>query len=264
MNREFIRGPMRTGLVWVSGACLAMLLIVLAPGAGLSLAPVSHGDEQAAGLVSSTTDYALNWAGYVATGSDGSVTSVAGTWVVPTITCSSSQTDLSVWVGIDGFNTKDLIQAGTGAACNGGSASYDAWWEVLPAPETIISSITVHPGDTVTASVTYSTSTEKFTMTIADGSHSFSKTKKVSPAARDAAVCIVERPEVGGSLSSLAKFKTATFSSCTATISGATHGIGGFPGVKVDMVNTADTKIIASTSALKTESSFTVTWKGYT
>ena len=53
-----------------------------------------------------------NWAGYVATGS--SITSVTGSWTVPsagTVPPGLSAT----WVGIGGYKTSDLIQAGTPA-----------------------------------------------------------------------------------------------------------------------------------------------------
>lgn len=254
-----------TGLILLG--IVIMVTASLTPGVGAAVASVSEvsshlGDSPFA----STTVGALNWAGYAGLGSaNGTVTAVSGTWVQPAVTCLKSGSQyLATWVGIDGFNSDDLVQTGTGAQCSGGSASYNAWWEVLPAPETPISSITVHAGDTISASVTYSTSTHKFTMTITDGTHSFSKTKAVPSTARNSAECIVERPEVSGSLARLAKFKTDTFSSCTATISGTTGGIGLSPSVyRINMYNNAGTKIIALTSGLTSEKSFTVTWKGY-
>ena len=60
----------------------------------------------------------------------------------------------SQWVGIEGFNNSSLIQTGTEADYDNGSAHYGAWWEILPAAETVIPSITVHPGDHMSASIT--------------------------------------------------------------------------------------------------------------
>jgi hypothetical protein len=265
-RKEGFRRLMRTSTTWIGVAVFAMILSAISPGVGLAIAamPVTAGHVDAAPSAS-TLGYSYNWAGYAAGGANGTVTQVVGTWVQPTLNCASPKTTyLATWVGIDGFNTSDLVQTGTGGACSGGSASYNAWWEVLPASETIIGSIPVHAGDTITASVTYSTTSKKFTMAIADGTHSFSKTEKVSHTVRNAAECIVERPEVGRSLSNLAKFTSDQFSSCTATISGVTGGVGTFGSVfEIDMVNNHDTKIIGKTSAVTGGKTFHVTWKGY-
>ena len=41
----------------------------------------------------------------------------------------------------------------TGACHPSASFWVEAWWEVLPAPETIVHSVQVHPGDSVTVSI---------------------------------------------------------------------------------------------------------------
>jgi Peptidase A4 family len=260
--REF----MRPGPFWLIVAVLAMVGSALSPGLGAAVATVSPtmGHPVSASAAVTRTG-AYNWAGYVAGGASGTVTQVSGTWVQPVVNCTKpGPSYLATWVGIDGFNTSDLVQTGTGAACSGGSASYNAWWEVLPASERVISSIPVHAGDKIQAYVSYSASSKKFTMTIADGTHSFSKTETVSSTMRNAAECIVERPEVGRSLSNLAKFKTDRFSSCTATIAGVTGGIGTFSSVfEIEMVNNNDTKVIGAPSGLTGGKTFHVTWKGY-
>jgi hypothetical protein len=243
----------------VLAATLAGFGSILATHANAAVVPVASSLPTAASRSNS-----YNWAGYAGTGPDHTVTRVSGNWVAPSVTCAKSPTYLAIWVGIDGFSTTDLVQTGTGTACTGGVASYYAWWEVLPAPETVISSIPVHPGDKITASVTYSGSTHKFTMSITDGTHSFSKTEAVSSTPRNSAECIVERPLVGGSFSSLAKFVTATFSSCTATIKAISSGIGSSPSVyEIFMYNNAGTKVIAYPSSLTSGKAFHVTWKGY-
>lgn len=103
-----------------------------------------------------------NWSGYEVL--DGAVTSVHGTFTVPTLkddeTC---QTYEAQWVGIDGGATSDhnLIQAGVletpynnNGTCEAPSYYYIyPWWEILPATETYIGSLTVKPGDTVSVSI---------------------------------------------------------------------------------------------------------------
>ena len=100
-----------------------------------------------------------NWAGYVAVPrhARGKLTSVSGTWVVPTATCSAGHEAYSaVWVGLGGYHehAEGLEQLGTEQDCNDkGLASYAAWFEILPASPHAIH-INVHPGDTVSASTT--------------------------------------------------------------------------------------------------------------
>jgi hypothetical protein len=100
-----------------------------------------------------TDDLTTNWAGLVETGSS-SYTSVSASWTVPTVQPSENLKVSATWIGIDGFNNQHLIQTGTEQDTSGGVTSYDAWWEILPAPETPITTITVSAGDVMSASIT--------------------------------------------------------------------------------------------------------------
>jgi hypothetical protein len=148
-----------------------------------------------------------NWSGYAITGSV--YHSVTAKWVVPSVAVSSKATYSSDWVGIDGFNNSHLIQTGTESDYYNGSAHYDAWWEIIPAAETVIPSITVNPGDTITASIVKGSSSS-WTITITDGSHNFTTTKTYrGPHA--SAEWIEEAPSVGGQVAPLANYGHATF-----------------------------------------------------
>lgn len=247
-----------------------MVLASALPAAGAALASVSTpshilgADASDRGTVTSS-----NWAGYAAENTAGSVTHTvamsAGVWTQTTINCAAGKTtDVSTWVGIDGYSTTTVEQTGSSGDCSHGAASYYAWYELYPAGSVTISSFVVHAGDKLSAWVNYSSSTSKFTMTIMDGSQKFSHSGAASSAKRASAECIVERDTVGSSLNKLSKFTTDSFSSCTATINGATGGIGTFAQVnKINMTgNTGN--VIALTSALTSNSSFKDTWKGYT
>jgi len=84
--------------------------------------------------------------------------SVSGDWTVPTATQHTAGKDefSSTWIGIGGgcvdsgcvATDSTLIQTGTeqDVAANG-SASYSAWWEVIPGPGLTISNFSVSPGD---------------------------------------------------------------------------------------------------------------------
>jgi len=147
-----------------------------------------------------------NWSGYAKTG--GPFTAATGKWTVPSVTATRKASYSSSWVGIDGFNNNNLIQTGTESDWYQGSAHYYAWWEILPAAETVIPSITVHPGDVITASITQQ-SNGQFKITISDGSQSFNTTQSYS-GPLTSVEWIQEAPTVGGRIATLAHYKSPT------------------------------------------------------
>lgn len=210
----------------------------------------------------------LNWAGYAVTGGTGSVSQVSGSWVEPAVSCTRATTYAAFWDGIDGYNSNTVEQGGTLAECVHGHASYYAWYEFYPAASVEISSITVHPGDTIAVTVSFSSSTSLFSITVTDGSQSYTQSGSVSGAARSSAECIAERPTVGGRLASLADFGSAKFGhdltasiGCAATVNGATSNFGGFSSVvAINMINKSG-RTLASTGTLSSDgSSFVETW----
>jgi hypothetical protein len=92
-----------------------------------------------------------NWSGYIVTG--GPFTAAAGTFNVPNVTAGTSDTDTSQWVGIDGVDNSNLIQAGVDESVQGGSVTDFAWWEILPAPATVIPTLVINPNDHVTVAI---------------------------------------------------------------------------------------------------------------
>jgi hypothetical protein len=92
-----------------------------------------------------------NWSGYAAT--RGTFTSVAGRWIVPTVALDSPFGADAAWVGIGGFRSRDLIQAGTQQSVSGsGTVTYQAWVEMLPDFSRPVP-LTVLPGDSVGVSI---------------------------------------------------------------------------------------------------------------
>ena len=69
------------------------------------------------------------WAGYLEQSST-AFTAAYGTLTVPTVTADSSNS-VSPWVGIDGYGTNSLIQAGVSAISGNNTTSYHVWWETL-------------------------------------------------------------------------------------------------------------------------------------
>jgi hypothetical protein len=178
-----------------------------------------------------------NWSGYVATTPNDSVTYVTGTWTVPTVTATSGNTDSFAWVGIDGYGGGTVEQVGTAQGTHNGVPYYYAWWEMWSKiggqPEQTISTMTVSPGDSITASVTYQTSgtyAGDYLLSINDTSHSNdSFSKYANPQQyqdplpdRSSAEWIMETPSSGGTYATLPEFSPVTFTNCYATISEAT------------------------------------------
>lgn len=154
-----------------------------------------------------------NWSGYSETGT---YTSATARWVVPAVSPSRGSSYSSSWVGIDGFNNSDLIQTGTEQDWYNGAPLYRAWWEILPAAETVITSITVHPGDVFTASITKGANSV-WTISINDTTtgQSFS-TQQTYTGPGTSVEWIEEAPSIGGHTATLANYGQATFDPGTA------------------------------------------------
>jgi len=220
-----------TGLIGASA--IAGLMIVL-PAQGAASVTASSGLFHQVRLPASTSPRissnqrardagwtSSNWSGYAKTGTYSSATAQ---WVVPSVAPAKGSTYSSNWVGIDGFNNSNLIQTGTESDYYNGSAHYDAWWEILPAAETVIPSITVRPGDVMTASITKG-SGSTWTITIKDTSNGQSFTTQQTYSGPGSSVeWIEEAPSIGGRVATLAHYSSpATFDPGTAN--------GGNPGL---------------------------------
>lgn len=91
--------------------------------------------------------------------------SIAGDWTVPTAGphARGQAASSATWLGIGGgcvdagctaTDPSGLIQTGTEQDVDaGGKASYSAWWELVPVPSTTITTMTIHPGDQMHASI---------------------------------------------------------------------------------------------------------------
>lgn len=148
---------------------LPVLLAVLVAAAAAA------GAARAATGSTITPEVSSNWSGYAAIPSDESVptsfSDVTGTWVQPKATCTVGRPSSSAfWVGIGGYDiaSSSLQQLGTGIDCNGNTttASYYAWWELVPASAQPIKTLKIFAGDTITAAVLVSG--QKITFSLRD------------------------------------------------------------------------------------------------
>jgi hypothetical protein len=164
-----------------------------------------------------------NWSGYAVSGGTGAYHAITGAWTVTAVAKSRRATYSSSWIGIDGYNNSNLIQTGTEADYYNGSAHYDAWWEILPAAETVIPSISVRPGDHMTADI-HLLSGNSWSITIQDTTtgQSFT-TNQTYSGPGTSAEWIEEAPQVGGRVAALANFGEVTFD--PGTVNGGNPGL---------------------------------------
>jgi hypothetical protein len=195
------------------GLAAAGLVVSMAAWAGPTATPAAavivHTPRIAALAAGANASWASsNWSGYAKTGT---YRSASANWVVPAVTRTNRPTYSSTWVGIDGFNNSNLIQTGTEQDWFNGSAHYAAWWEILPAAETVIPSITVHPGDHFSASVAQVSGTT-WRISIADTTTGASfTTTRTYTGPGTSAEWIQEAPTVNGRIARLAHYGQTTF-----------------------------------------------------
>ena len=169
---------------------------------------------------------ASNWSGYAITGS--TYTDITGKWVVPSVQASRRNTYSSSWIGIDGFNNSDLIQTGTEQDYVNGRAQYDAWWEILPAAETVITNMAVYPGDNMSAHI-HDNGNGTWTITLQDVTRgeTFTTTQSYSGPGTSAE-WIQEAPQVNGTIAPLANYGETTFD--PGTVNGGNPGLSSSDG----------------------------------
>jgi hypothetical protein len=186
------------------------------------------------------TNQSSNWFGY----NQGTLeqggklfTSIGGEWVVPTAKqhTAGQAEDSASWIGIGGgcvdanctASDNTLIQTGTEQdVASNGSTSYDAWFELIPAPELVVTNVAIHPGDTVKATISSSVP-EVWTITLTDltDGQGFTETLPYS-SSMDTAEWIEETPlEIGtnAGLAALPDLGTVNFD--LSTTNGAPAGL---------------------------------------
>jgi Peptidase A4 family len=184
----------------------------------------------AASASAATAATSNNWSGYVASGK--TFSSVAGSWVQPTVTCNGGSTYSAYWVGLGGTSGQGgaLEQTGTQADCSSdGQPHYFAWYELVPAGPVNLD-LSVNPGDRMSARV--SVNGTAVTLSLTDDTTGAAVTKNVQMSNPDtsSADWIAEAPSAcdqsgGCSQLPLADFGTVSFTNATATAGGHTGPI---------------------------------------
>jgi opacity protein-like surface antigen len=159
-----------------SGLTTAIILVAMLTGASAAAAKThaarTHTQRGLGVLIPKTkgerlpthggTADSLNWSGYAVTPSSSNITAVSSTFTVPSAGLVPPGF-AATWTGIGGYNTSDLIQAGTAEQSAPSNPllgdQYYAWYELLPASETQLTNCTgdpnctVTPGDNITVNI---------------------------------------------------------------------------------------------------------------
>lgn len=198
----------------------------------------------------------MNWSGYAVV--DGanpfqSGTTVYGEWVVPVAqqaagTCTGAWSYSSQWVGIDGFTSSDVLQAGieVDALCSRGSttAFYSAWYEWYPDVETRITNLPIAPGNIIGVEVWNSGPSQGNAYIVNYTTQQSVSLAFNAPAGTrligDSVEWIVERPEVNGSFAALTHYVAEPFNFCHAAAGAGTYTPGLSPSgtaYSIDMID---------------------------
>jgi hypothetical protein len=231
----------------------AIVLAAMLIGAGIAGAK-THATQRSHGLgvlvpkkgerlpLHGGTVDSLNWSGYAVTPGSG-VTAVSSAFTVPSAGLVPPGF-AATWTGIGGYNTSDLIQAGTAEQSAPDNPlvgpQYYAWYELLPASETQLTgcsgdaNCTVTPGDDVTVNISQ-VSGNTWGISMTDAGHwSWSKNVTYS-SSESSAEWILEAPTLIAQ-TLLAPVGTVHFGpTSTYTDGGGTHTIAQGNPTQIDL-----------------------------
>lgn len=217
------------------------------------------------------------WSGYVITSQAVVYGEIFGAWPVPAVAAQSGfyYLDYSTyWVGIDGYGTSDVVQAGTSQNTQtifGIQAStYGAWTEWYPLTSQTVSNFPVNPGDDIEVWVWVANAANTWSATGGNGwflvwnatQNVQTEVTTVIPAGvtftGHTAEWIMERPTVNGTITSLANYGTAQMTdSWACDFSYGTHYFGSDTSTQLTMMNGTDE---LSSVAPVTTRAMTFTW----
>jgi hypothetical protein len=219
-----------------------------------------------AGLKNPTAADSFNWSGYADTDSTtGSFTRVAGSWVVPKVSCTTEDRILSAWVGLDGWTSSTVEQDGTLSWCFQNVALYYTWYEMYPAGTIVVGSA-AHAGDHISASVSRSGTsyTLKLTDSTTSGQNlSVTKTCAAATCVDTSAEWIAERSDYSTTgLIPLVPYGAWKLTSGSVKRGSTTGTIASFTPYDVTMIDSTQTYNLSTVSALSSgNTTFTTTWK---
>ena len=195
---------------------------------------IFHGPAKVKGAAASAkldngTAGSYNWSGYVNTSGASNYTAtsfyfVESDFVVPIAeqafgACTGSWDYSSSWVGIDGWGSSDVLQAGTesDALCSGGYnyTYYSPWFEWYPLGETRISNLPIAPGQVYFVEVWSTSSTAGHAYLVNKTTNQYVIVNFSAPAGTtlkgNSAEWVAERPGLSTGLATLTNYVAEPF-----------------------------------------------------
>ena len=220
------------------------------------------------------TVFSHNWGGYVAKQSIPAYIGVAAQWVepayaAPTAGCATPQA--SIWVGVGGYKTQSLLQAGTALTASGAHVAWYEWLSPLSSvPMLLFTNSSIRAGDSIYAYVSVSTNLSQVTFNVTNLSTSTYYTQRVTmtPISNflegTSAEVIAERITlVAGSTSSLAdlaNFGTIPFTNAQVQVPDGTYRtLRATVPLQLSIVN-ASNVALESTSTMPSATSFSTSF----
>src|SRR5277367_2396073 len=205
---------------------------------------------------SGTAASSSNWSGYVNTNGvtkygSSSFYYIIGDYVVPVARqaygkCDGTWDYSLTWVGIDGWGSGDVLQAGSeaDAYCSGSTTNtrYSPWFEWFPYNWTRIPSLPIAPGDDLFVEVWNTSSTAGHAYLVNDNTDQYVMVNFSAPPGTqlvgNSAEWIVERPTISGSYATLTNYVSDYFSDANAYNFGSSAvdlgSAGSFPVTMLD------------------------------
>jgi hypothetical protein len=181
-----------------------------------------------------------NWSGYVARGGD--LWQVSGSWTEPTVSCTATAAESVFWVGLGGYPSYPLYQAGSGAFCRNGVPIHALWYELLEPgnPGPLVAVVQIQPGDMISAAISVRGGGSGGMVHLVDATARLTKDVAFTPVATSlgSAEWITEATSHGGTVSTLADFGSVAFSGCGANLGAA--GVSTWPTAQLTEVTLAD------------------------
>ncbi|MEO6799736.1 MAG: G1 family glutamic endopeptidase [Rhodanobacter sp.] len=210
-----------------------------------------------------------NWSGSVCQAPRGRTFGwVAGQWTVPNPHAPIlGSYYASEWIGIDGWGSGDVLQAGTETEIiDLGIFTFRqvyVWWEWFPASEVAITNFAVAAGDTMYCLIcvnSSNTATIHLTNQSSGLSTSFSITAPKGTSLRgNSAEWIVERPTINGNVASLSDTKVVYFDEGIAGLAGTPFTLTNLgAGTAVTMTGNGNASL--SVPAIETSELMKVNW----
>ncbi|MDR0345603.1 MAG: hypothetical protein LBI49_21320 [Nocardiopsaceae bacterium] len=190
--------------------------------------PLRHNEAGMHATMNAVAVTSTNWAGFAAAGKDERFRYVRATFFVPYVDCRSTPDSFSShWVGLDGFASPTVEQAGVLAACDGTKPVYQAWYEMFPRLP-VYSDIKIRPGQSIVASIFRQSGTGTFTIRLTDttNGHHFTRTLSCPSRVRcrrASAEVISEAPSTGSTILPLSDFRAENFGGVKVTDQAGHH-----------------------------------------